>query len=135
VAQDFAEYGRDADYFRDEYPQHLVEITKPFLMSSTEVTVAQFRSFVEQTGYRTFAEVDGTGGWGYDPAQGRCLGRDARFSCRNPGYLQSDSHPVVDVTWEDCQAYCRWLSDKQQRIVRLPTEAEWEYANRAGTKT
>lgn len=135
VAQDFAEYGRDADYFRDEYPQHLVEITKPFLMSSTEVTVAQFRSFVEQTGYRTFAEVDGTGGWGYDPAQGRCLGRDTRFSWRNPGYLQSDSHPVVDVTWEDCQAYCRWLSDKQQRIVRLPTEAEWEYANRAGTKT
>ncbi len=135
VAQDFAEYGRDADYFRDEYPQHPVEITKPFMMSSTEVTVGQFRSFVEQTGYQTFAEVDGTGGWGYDPVQRKCLGRDTRFSWRNPGYPQSDAHPVVNVTWEDCQAYCRWLSDKQRRVVRLPTEAEWEYANRAGTKT
>ena len=133
LARDYSDYGRDADYFRDEYPQHLVEITKPFLLASTEVTVGQFRAFVDATGYKTRAEVDGTGGWGYDAAQKKCLGRDLRFSWRDPGYTQTDAHPVVNVTWEDCQAYCKWLSDKEQRIVRLPTEAEWEYANRAGT--
>jgi formylglycine-generating enzyme required for sulfatase activity len=134
LAKDFAEYGREADYFSDEYPQHPVEITNPFLIASTEVTVGQFRAFTEETGYKTRAEVDSTGGWGYDPALRKCLGRDPRFSWLDPGYPQTDSHPVVNVTWEDCQAYCRWLSGKQRRIVRLPTEAEWEYANRAGTK-
>ena len=133
LAKDFSDYGRDADYFRDEYPRHQVEISKPFLIGRTEVTVGQFRAFVQDTGYRTRAEVDGAGGWGYDAAQKRCLGRDIRFTWRDPGYPQTDMHPVVNVTWEDCQAYCRWLSDKQRRMVRLPTEAEWEYANRGGT--
>lgn len=133
LVKDFSDYGRDADYFRDEYPQHPVQITKPFLIGRTEVTVGQFRAFTEETGYQTKAEIDGKGGWGFDAALKKCLGRDTRFSWRDPGYPQTDAHPVVNVTWEDCQAYCRWLSDKEGRVVRLPTEAEWEYANRAGT--
>lgn len=133
VAADFAAYGRPAEYFGDEYPQHLVEITKPFLMSETEVTVGQFRRFTEETGYMTVAEKDGEGGWGYDKSVGKCVGRDRRFSWRDAGYPQSEDFPVVNISWDDCQAYCQWLSQKEQRLVRLPTEAEWEYACRAGT--
>ena len=133
VLDDFREYQRDIDEIIDEHPQHPVEITKPFLMAKTEVTVGQFRAFVEATGFKTRAELDGKGGWGFDPVTKRCDQRDPRFSWKQTGYPQTDSHPVVNVTWEDCQAYCRWLSVKENRIVRLPTEAEWEYSNRANT--
>jgi formylglycine-generating enzyme required for sulfatase activity len=135
LVSDYPEYDRKAEDFKDEHPRHMVEITKPFLMSATEVTVGQFRAFVEQTGYKTRSETDGNGGWGFDPQSRKCIGREPRFSWRNPGYPQTDNHPVVNVTWEDCQAYCRWLSTKENRIVRLPTEAEWEYSNRANTQS
>ena len=135
VLDDFREYQTDIDHIIDEHPQHPVEITKPFLMAKTEVTVGQFRAFVEATGYKTRAELDGKGGWGFDPVTKRCDQRDPRFSWQQTGYPQTDSHPVVNVTWEDCQAYCRWLSIQENRIVRLPTEAEWEYSNRANTNT
>jgi formylglycine-generating enzyme len=135
VAKDFEKYGRSAEYFRDEYPQHLVEISKPFYLACTEVTVGQFKAFVADTSYKTMAERDGEGGWGFDKSIGKCTGRDIRFTWRDPGYPQTDDHPVVNVTWEDCQEYCRWLSKKQNRVVRLPTEAEWEYACRANTKS
>lgn len=135
VANDFAAYGREPSYFRDEYPQHVVEITKPFLMAETEVTVGQFRKFVEDSGYKPESEADGTGAWGYDKQLGKCRGRDPKFSWRDAGYPQTDNHPVVNVTYQDCQAYCQWLSKKQNRLVRLPTEAEWEYACRAGTQS
>lgn len=133
IAKDYVEYGRAPEYFADEFPQHRVEITKPFLMADTEVTVGQFRQFVTETNYQTEAESDGDGGWGYDKELGKCLGRDKRFSWRDAGYPQTDNYPVVNVTWNDCQKYCQWLSNKIGRLVRLPTEAEWEYACRAGT--
>jgi formylglycine-generating enzyme len=133
VAADFAAYGRALDYFSDEYPRHLVEITKPLLMAETEVTVGQFGKFIDETGYKTVAESDGEGGWGYDKSRGKCIGRDPRFTWRDAGYPQTENFPVVNVTWEDCQAYCNWLSKKEKRLVRLPTEAEWEYACRGGT--
>jgi formylglycine-generating enzyme len=133
VSNDFSSYGRGPEYFADEYPQHLVEITKPFLMSETEVTVGQFKEFVQETGYKTAAESDGEGGWGYDKSIGKCIGRDQRFTWRDAGYPQTDEFPAVNLTWEDCQAYCQWLSRKEKRLVRLPTEAEWEYACRGGS--
>jgi formylglycine-generating enzyme required for sulfatase activity len=135
VAEAFGEYGRDAGYFADEYPRHRVQISRPFLLGKHEVTVGQFRAFVEATGYRTEAEQDGTGGWGYDPAVGRCIGRDRRFDWAHPGFEQSDRHPVLNVTWNDAQAFCRWLGTRDGRSCRLPTEAEWEYACRAGATT
>lgn len=135
VAKDFEAYGRTPEYFADEYPQHPVEITKPFLMSTTEVTVGQFRQFILESGYKVESEVDGTGAWGYDKSLGKCRGRDVKFSWTDAGYPQTDEFPVVNVTFEDCRAYCEWLSKKLGKLVRLPTEAEWEYSCRAGTST
>jgi sulfatase modifying factor 1 len=131
----FKAYDRKPDYFDDEYPLHRVRITRPFFLGKCEVTVAQFRQFVQAAGYRTEAEKDGTGGWGYNPATRKCEGRKPRYNWRNPGFSQTDDHPVVNVTWNDAVAFCEWLSRNEGKRYRLPTEAEWEYSCRAGTTT
>ena len=128
----FPEYGRRPEDFADELPRRRVKISRPFLLGVHEVTVGDFRAFVEAAEYRTEAERDGTGGWGYDRSLGRCTGRDPRFSWRDPGFEQSPRHPVLNVTWGDAVAFCEWLSKREGRRYRLPTEAEWEYACRAG---
>jgi formylglycine-generating enzyme required for sulfatase activity len=119
-------------------PQHWVRITRPFYSGKYEVTKGQFRSFVDDTGYATGAETDGRGGWGYDstkiPINGEYPFYQAtKFNWRNWGVDQSDDCPVVNVSWNDATAFCDWLSRKEQKKYRLPTEAEWEYACRAGT--
>ena len=55
------------------------------------------------------------------------------YSWRYPGFEQTDEHPVLNVSWNDAVAFCGWLSRTEKVIYRLPTEAEWEYACRAGT--
>jgi sulfatase modifying factor 1 len=127
----------------DEKPLHRVRISRAFWMSRHEMTVGQFRRFVEASGYVPESIADGTGGYGYnrayDPASSRrgdaFEGRDPRYSWRNPGFVQGDDHPVVNVTWFDATACAQWLSRTEGKIYRLPTEAEWEYAARAGTRT
>ncbi|MDX1963629.1 MAG: formylglycine-generating enzyme family protein [Pirellulales bacterium] len=123
--------------FAQEYPQHRVRITRPFYMGAYHVTRGQFRKFVDETGYKTVVE-------GRDGRPPGALGVDAKslsygflkdVSWRNPGYEQSDEHPVVMMTWSDAVAFCEWLSKKEGKVYRLPTEAEWEYACRAGTTT
>ncbi len=79
--------------------------------------------------------ANGTGGWGYNPKVGDFQGRDPRYSWRYPGFAQGDDHPVVNITWNDAVAFCQWLSKREGKTYRLPTEAEWEYACRAGTTT
>lgn len=133
IAATYSQHDLSEQEFRDETPQHLVEITHPFFMGATEVTVGEFRAFVEETNYVPDSMRDHEGGWGYDKKSDRCIGRDPAFHWNNTGYPQTDSHPVVNVSWQDCIAYCKWLSAKEKRLVRLPTEAEWEYANRAGS--
>ncbi len=91
-----------------EGPEHLVEITQPFYLGATEVTVGQFRQFVDEEGYQV-----GDGRW------------------RNPGFDQTDPHPVVWVSWNNAVDFCKWLSKKEGKEYRLPTEAEWEYSCRA----
>lgn len=127
----------------DEAPVHRVLISRDFYMGQHEVTVGQFRRFIEASGYRPESEADGTGGYGYNPnydpattARGDAFeGRHPRYSWRNPGFAQDDKHPVVNVTWNDAQALAAWLSRTEGHHYRLPTEAEWEYACRAGTRT
>lgn len=124
----------------DEAPAHRVRITRSFFMGRHEVTVGQFRRFLEESGYVPESIADGTGGYGYNPAydptrsaRGDAFeGRDPRYSWRNPGFPQSDRDPVTNVSWNDAQALAAWLSRKEGRRYRLPTEAEWEYACRAG---
>ena len=127
----------------DEAPVHRVRITKPFYLGRFEVTVGQFRRFLAASGYRPESEADGTGGYGYNPAydadtseSGDAFeGRDPRYSWRNPGFAQTDDHPVVNVSWNDATALAAWLSRTEGRRYRLPTEAEWEYSCRAGSRT
>jgi formylglycine-generating enzyme required for sulfatase activity len=128
-------YEQPPEAFADELPRHRVRITRPFWLGKFEITRGQFRQFVEASNYRTEPERDGQGGWGYDSKTGELDGRRPEFSWRNPGFAQNDDHPVVNVTWNDATAFCRWLSEKEGRRYRLPTEAEWEYACRAGTTT
>jgi formylglycine-generating enzyme required for sulfatase activity len=117
-------------------PVHRVTLSRPFYLGQTEVTVGQFRAFVEATGYRTDAETDGVGGSVLDEDWEERISKPS-LNWRNSGYPkgQSDDEPVVQVSWNDAMAFCRWLSDRERKNYRLPTEAEWEYACRAGTTT
>jgi formylglycine-generating enzyme len=135
IAKTFAAYGHPAEEFHDEFPRHKVRITRPFYLGVYEVTIGQFRRFSEATHYKTEAEIDGQGGWGFNPSTRRCEGRRPQFTWRSPGFPQTDDHPVLNVTWNDAVAFCRWLTEKDGHRYRLPTEAQWEYAARAGVTT
>jgi formylglycine-generating enzyme required for sulfatase activity len=113
-------------------PPHEVVITKPFYMGVHDVTVGQFKAFVKVKNYQTEAELgDGArrffpnGGWKIDP----------NANWQNPGFEQTDEHPVVCVSWNDARAFCEWLSAKEGKHYALPTEAQWEYGCRAGSQT
>jgi formylglycine-generating enzyme required for sulfatase activity len=124
----------DKDAYDDEKPQHRVRITRPFYLGIHEVTRGQFRRFVDEAGYQTEAEKDGQGGWGWNEQEKKSE-QNPRYTWLNPGFEQTDEHPVVNVSWNDAVAFAEWLSRKEGKTYRLPTEAEWEYACRAGTTT
>ena len=114
-----------------EQPKHPVTI-RPFKLAKYEVTVKEFRQFIEATGHKTrnvcwiWQEVTKDHDWGINRLEG---------NWQTPKYAPSDDHPVMCVTWEDANAYAGWLGKKTGKAYRLPTEAEWEYAARAGSTT
>jgi formylglycine-generating enzyme required for sulfatase activity len=120
------EAGRDIDE-----GQHRVTLTKSFMMGTTHVTMAQWKAFINDSGYKSEAEQQG---WAF-AWNGQKWGKVDGASWRNPGFAQADDHPVVDVSWNDAMEFCAWLGHKENRRYRLPTEAEYEYCCRAGTQT
>jgi formylglycine-generating enzyme required for sulfatase activity/predicted Ser/Thr protein kinase len=115
-----------------EVPQHHVRLTRASYMGTYMVTVAQFARFVKETGYKTDAERSGKGGRICE--DGKEVEKP-EITWHNPGYEQDQEYPVVQVTWNDAREFCNWLTRREGKTYRLPTEAEWEYACRAGTTT
>jgi formylglycine-generating enzyme required for sulfatase activity/tRNA A-37 threonylcarbamoyl transferase component Bud32 len=124
----------DKDAIDDEKPRHKVTISKDFLLGKFAVTRGQFAQFVRDENYRSEAEIDGKGADGYFAAENKVM-RGQKYSWRDTGFDQNDDHPVVNVTWNDAQAFCAWASRKTRHRVELPREAEWEYACRGGKST
>ncbi len=118
-------------WFQDELPLHPVRITKPFYISATVVTVGQFRQFIQDTKYKTDAEK-GDGGMIWSNKEDRWAPRKGMKWDSVPWKI-ADDQPVVFVSWNDAQAFCKWLSKKEKRTYRLPTEAEWEMTCRGGS--
>ena len=122
----------DRTWMTAELPRHKVRITKPFFMGQFEVTLNQFLKFYHDAKYKVDAEIDGNPSWGFD-VNGKVI-ESQRFRPWDPvAWKIEPNHPVIYVTWDDAVAFCDWLSAKEGHIYRLPTEAEWEYACRAGT--
>lgn len=135
--------------FDNEGPLHKVKILRPFFIGATEVIVALFKQFIHETSYATDAEREG---WAWI-WEGKEWTKKERASWRAPGFIQEEDHPVSCVSWNDAVRFCNWLSKKEGRQpsykieresvawdrnvdgYRLPTEAEWEYSSRAGTKS
>ena len=133
------EMGSDAKHnagFQDEQ-KHTVTLTKGYYLQMAEVSVGLFRKFVTETGYKTEAETTG-GCWINTKGGGWKKIKESTWM--NPGsteaaFQQADQLPVTCVSWNDTQSFTAWLSKKEGKTYGLPTEAEWEYACRAGTTT
>ena len=111
----------------DEGPQRTIRIGYKFAVGKFEVTVGQYRQFMNATGRSDggdcWADIDGDGNWS----------KTAEANWKNTGYSQNGNHPVACVSWQDAKAYARWLSNQTGEAYRLLSEAEFEYVNRAGT--
>lgn len=118
-----------------ETPQHAVTISKGFAMSRTDITVAQFREFVRISGYQPDSVRLG-GASVYDERAG-VLRDDPRATWQDDyaGHPAAGDLPVVNISWNDAEAYAEWLSQHTGKRYRLPSEAEFEYALRGGTTT
>jgi formylglycine-generating enzyme required for sulfatase activity len=123
-------------------------LTRPYLIGATEVTISQFAKFVDAARYVTEAEKLGGGTWPDNSTP------DPKLTWKAPGYAVTGNSPVTEVTWNDCAQFCNWLSQQEKlqpcyveeagqvwaiddgsNGYRLPTEAEWEFACRAGSAT
>lgn len=142
-------------HYEDESPQHQVAIAKPFAVGRFEVTVGEYRRFFKESGGTSGRsclgeDANGDGEWdestllGWDNPgltwikgyKSKGTSKDGRkFEPEFGEYKQSERDPVICVSWNDAKAFAAWLSQKTGNRYRLLTEAEWEYAARAGTTT
>jgi formylglycine-generating enzyme required for sulfatase activity len=121
-----SEPGRDAD----EGPRRQVTFKYSFAVSKFEVTRGQYAAFAQETKRAVQGNC-----WYRRAADGVSTNDDPKRSFLDPGFSQDENHPVVCVSWDDAKAYADWLSMKTRQAYRLLSEAEWEYAARAGTIT
>ncbi|MGE4072168.1 MAG: SUMF1/EgtB/PvdO family nonheme iron enzyme [Lysobacterales bacterium] len=118
-----------------ERPQRQIEFARGFAIARNEITVAEFRDFVQGAAYTTDAERSGTSAI-YEEKTGRMTkSRRANWQRSYNGSRARDNDPVVHVSWNDARAYAEWLKAQTGKTYRLPTEAEFEYVLRAGTRT
>lgn len=115
----------------NERPATTESIARPYGITDTEITVADFRKFVNDTAYVTEAEKNGS----CAVLQNGMPKFNDSLNWRNPGFSQAEMSPVVCVSLNDAQAYTQWLTQKSGFDYNIPTEAQWEYAARAGTET
>ncbi len=124
----------EEDRDNDEDPLTTVTISQPFWMSKYEVTISQVRNYLLDGGTK-----DGIGF-----TKLNCpISNDSTFSLRNNKFSQNGNQPMVEITWEGAVSFCEWLTEQERATgrlpegheYRLPTEAQWEYACRAGTTT
>jgi formylglycine-generating enzyme required for sulfatase activity len=103
-------------------PQHWVVIGSSFAMSTNAVTVDEFHEFITASGRDMQGCETYDGEWKHRP----------KNNWKNPGFTQAGTHPVTCASWNDAEAYARWLSTETKHRYRLPSASEWEYAARAG---
>ena len=114
--------------------QHEVTISKPFYLGKYPITLAQWQRFVTATSYKSEAETSG-GAYFWNGSEWKV---DPNKNWKSPGFKQEANHPVVCVSWNDVQQFHGWLNSfglKDASIFQSPSEAQWEYACRAGTTT
>jgi formylglycine-generating enzyme required for sulfatase activity len=126
---DFLMGARKGEETFADTPQHPVRISAAFAVSKTEVTVEQYAAFVRDTGHELAAPCRST----VDLLNG-FADRDRKLSWRDPGFSQQRSSPVTCVSWHDAKAYVNWLAKRSGKPYRLLSEAEWEFAARAGAE-
>ena len=117
-----------AQFARWEKPRHRVTIAYRFAVGRYEVTRGQYAAFVAATRY----PAGPCSAWDFSA---NAWDTSPQRTWRDPGFPQTDSHPVVCVSWDDARAYADWLAETTGKPYRLLTEAEWEYAARAGTQS
>jgi formylglycine-generating enzyme required for sulfatase activity len=121
------------DCYDDEKPAHQVTVSD-FYIGRYEVTVRQFKEFIDASGYRTDADKDGGSYFWNGEKWEKRSGINWKYDAAGALRPSSDyNHPVIHVSWNDATEYCKWLSQKTGKRYRLPTEAEWEYAARGGS--
>jgi len=126
----------DKETFFNEIPKYRVHIKKDYWIGRHEVTTSEFLKFVESRRYKTTAEFSQEGGWGYAKNDNPEVSTDRKYYWANIGEIEwyGPAYPVVNVSWSDAKDFCEWLSNKENRNYKLPTECQWEYACRAGSE-